>query len=177
VAFFIWTAALGNILTTDNLQKRRIIILDWCCMCSQMVSPANHLLMHCPVAQELWNMTFILFGVSWAMPTGVVDLLSCWTGRLGKSMAGRIWNVIPHFIMWCLWCERNARTFEGGGNFNTSTEIPVLADTVQLVKGLTANHFEFFVRKARFMLCLSLIFVFFACSLLVYMFVSSLFDQ
>ena len=29
---------MGNILTTDNLQKRRIIILDWCCMCSQMVS-------------------------------------------------------------------------------------------------------------------------------------------
>ena len=41
----------------------------------------------------------------------------------------------------------------------------------------TANHFEFFVCKARFMLCLILIFEFFACSLPVYMFVSSLFDQ
>ncbi len=32
VAFFIWTAALGMILTTDNLRKQRVIILDWCCM-------------------------------------------------------------------------------------------------------------------------------------------------
>ena len=30
--FFVWTVALGNILTIDNLRKRQILILDWCCM-------------------------------------------------------------------------------------------------------------------------------------------------
>ena len=38
VAFFIWIAALRRILTTDNLQRRRIIILDWCCIVNRMVS-------------------------------------------------------------------------------------------------------------------------------------------
>ena len=35
VAFFVWTAALGNILTVDNLRRHHIIIVDWCCMCKQ----------------------------------------------------------------------------------------------------------------------------------------------
>ena len=38
VAFFVWTAALGKILTIDNLRKRKIRITDWCCMCNAMVN-------------------------------------------------------------------------------------------------------------------------------------------
>jgi hypothetical protein len=30
VAFFVWTAALGSILTTDNLRRRHVIVLDYC---------------------------------------------------------------------------------------------------------------------------------------------------
>ena len=32
VAFFMWTAASGNIHTMDNLLKRNICIVEWCCM-------------------------------------------------------------------------------------------------------------------------------------------------
>ena len=35
VAFFSWSAALGRILTTDNLWKRGINLIDWCVMCKQ----------------------------------------------------------------------------------------------------------------------------------------------
>jgi hypothetical protein len=111
VALFIWTAALGRILTTDNLRRRRILILDWCCMCQSDGESVNHLLLHCRVAQELWNMILNMFGVSWVMPRNVVDLFSCWSGNVGKGDAGVIWRVIPHCLMWCLWGERNARTF------------------------------------------------------------------
>ena len=44
VAFFVWTAALGKILTIDNLRKRKIRITDWCCMCNAMV---NLLITYC----------------------------------------------------------------------------------------------------------------------------------
>jgi hypothetical protein len=33
VAFFAWTAAQGKILTLDNLRKKRVIVIDRCCMC------------------------------------------------------------------------------------------------------------------------------------------------
>ena len=32
-AFFSWTAALGKILTIDNLRKRHFVVLEWCFMC------------------------------------------------------------------------------------------------------------------------------------------------
>ena len=49
VAFFSWLAALGKILTTDNLRKRSIIVLDWCYMCKRCGELVDHLLLHCPI--------------------------------------------------------------------------------------------------------------------------------
>jgi hypothetical protein len=31
--FFVWTAALGKILTLYNMRKSRIIVVELCCMC------------------------------------------------------------------------------------------------------------------------------------------------
>jgi hypothetical protein len=36
VAFFVWTATFGKILTLDNLQKRNIIVTEWCYMCKRV---------------------------------------------------------------------------------------------------------------------------------------------
>uniref|UniRef100_A0A2N9IIB8 Reverse transcriptase zinc-binding domain-containing protein n=1 Tax=Fagus sylvatica TaxID=28930 RepID=A0A2N9IIB8_FAGSY len=83
IAFFTWTAALGKILTIDNLRKRKVIITDWCCMCKRGGESVSHLLLHCPVSQELWGLVFALFWVSWVMPQDVEDLLACWAGRFG----------------------------------------------------------------------------------------------
>ena len=113
VAFFTWTAALEKILTVDNLRKRRVIIVDWCCMCKVHGESVNHLLLHCSVAQELWLLIFSMFGTTWVMLRGVVDLLSCWSVRSGKSESAVIWKTIPHVLMWCIWRERNNRTFLG----------------------------------------------------------------
>jgi hypothetical protein len=71
LAFFVWTAALGKILTLDNLRKRRkmnIMVMEWCYICKQCGESTDHLLLHCEVAHELWNMFFQLFGVNWVMP-------------------------------------------------------------------------------------------------------------
>jgi hypothetical protein len=39
VSFFLWTAALGKVLTSDNLRKRWLVVLDWCGMCRQVEKP------------------------------------------------------------------------------------------------------------------------------------------
>ena len=46
IAFFSWTAALEKLLTIDNLQKRNLIIIDWCCLCKQSGESVDHLLLH-----------------------------------------------------------------------------------------------------------------------------------
>ena len=98
VAFFVWTVALGTILTIDNLHKK-VLILDWCCMCKSNGESVDHFLLHCPIVYELWSMVFNLFGIYWAMPKIVVELLACWQGNFGHHRNGVIWMAVPHCLM------------------------------------------------------------------------------
>ena len=45
---------------TDNLQKRAFIMADWCCLCKSDGKSASHLLLHCPIACDLWAFLSIL---------------------------------------------------------------------------------------------------------------------
>jgi hypothetical protein len=112
IAFFSWTAALGKLLTIDNLRKRNLIIVDWCCLCKQSGESVDHLLLHCSMASELWSMVFGLYGLSWVMPSQVLHLWTGWQVSLCDSRNLAVWRMIPHCVMWCLWRERNARHFE-----------------------------------------------------------------
>jgi hypothetical protein len=137
VAFFSWTATLGRILTIDNLRKRKVLVIDWCCMCKSNGKSVNHLLLHCPLAQELWNLVLTLFGISWVMPRGVEDLFACWAGIRGNMDSGAIWKAAPHCLIWCLWRERNSRTFSG-----EEQSVPMLKSSFlqTLFEWLKASH-------------------------------------
>jgi hypothetical protein len=63
VNFFVWTAALVKILTLDNLCKRDIIVVGWCCMCKQSGESINHILLHCEVARALWSVVLMSHGL------------------------------------------------------------------------------------------------------------------
>uniref|UniRef100_A0A2N9HVH9 Elongation factor P C-terminal domain-containing protein n=1 Tax=Fagus sylvatica TaxID=28930 RepID=A0A2N9HVH9_FAGSY len=112
IAFFSWTAALGKILTIDNLRKRHLIIIDRCCLCKLNGESVDHLLLHCPLARELWSMVFGLFGLDWVMPCKVIQLWAAWQIRSADLRNMAIWRMVPHCVIWCLWRERNARLFE-----------------------------------------------------------------
>jgi hypothetical protein len=112
VAFFVWSAALGKILTHDNLRKRNIVVIEWCCMCKKKGEAIDHLLLHCDTARELWSFMFSLFGVEWVMPQTVLDLLTTWGASFGHGLAKKAWRLVPHCVLWSIWQERNARLFE-----------------------------------------------------------------
>uniref|UniRef100_A0A2N9EI09 Reverse transcriptase domain-containing protein n=1 Tax=Fagus sylvatica TaxID=28930 RepID=A0A2N9EI09_FAGSY len=112
VAFFTWTAALGRILTAENLRRRRIILVSWYCMCKANGESVDHLLLHCVYAKELWDLVLAMFGMCWVMPGSVRELLAAWQGKMGKHPKHMIWRAVPHCVMWCLWRERNMRIFE-----------------------------------------------------------------
>jgi hypothetical protein len=81
-------------------------------MCKVDGESMDHLFFHCALAREIWTMVFSLFGMHWVMLRRIVDVLACWKGRLGRHKNRIIWDTIPHCVMWCVWRERNARTFE-----------------------------------------------------------------
>jgi hypothetical protein len=106
-----WTAAQGKILTLDNLRKKRVIVIDRCCMCKMNGESVDHLFLHCVVAPALWNAIFSRFSLSWVMPLWVVDLFACWwTG--GCSWSAVVWKMVLCCLLWYLWRERNDRQFE-----------------------------------------------------------------
>jgi hypothetical protein len=110
VAFFAWSAALGKILTLDNLRKSHVIVIDRCCMFKMNGETVDHLL-HCEIACILWNAIFSRFSLSWIMPLRMVDLFACWW-RGGCSRGAVVWKMVHSCLMWCLWREQNDRNFE-----------------------------------------------------------------
>uniref|UniRef100_A0A2N9IF07 Reverse transcriptase zinc-binding domain-containing protein n=1 Tax=Fagus sylvatica TaxID=28930 RepID=A0A2N9IF07_FAGSY len=113
VAFFVWVAAMGRILTTDNLRRRHVMVLDWCCMCKENGESISHLLLHCSAAMEIWYFMFSIFGIQWVMPGGVIALLSCWGDSCHSTRIRKVWDMVPPCVFWCIWWERNSRSFEG----------------------------------------------------------------
>lgn len=79
VAFFMWEAAYGAILTGDNLWARKKIYVNWCYMCKGDGESVNHLLLHCPVAKDIWDCIFSSCRLRWVMPRSVKDLLLSWS--------------------------------------------------------------------------------------------------
>ena len=73
MVFFVWTAGLLKILIVNNLHKRHILIVDWCCMCKCSGEFIDHLLLHCSMATDKWSFVFTL---SWVMPKAVLNCLN-----------------------------------------------------------------------------------------------------
>ena len=80
-------------------------------MCCCTTESMDHLLLHCPVAYSLWVQMLQVFGIQWVMPGSVESLVFCWSNRLGKFSLD-IWNMVPGYLMWVVWMERNRRSFE-----------------------------------------------------------------
>ena len=85
--------------------------MDWCIMCRHCGETVAHLLLHCEMAYRIWSFVFITFDLSWVVPRSIPDLLFGWWNWLGKH-SSQIWNLVPFCIFWCIWKERNRRTFE-----------------------------------------------------------------
>jgi hypothetical protein len=62
----------------DNLRKRHVIVVEWCCMCKKNGELVDHLLLHYEIASAVWNSIFGSVRMAWVMPSWVVDLFSCW---------------------------------------------------------------------------------------------------
>ena len=79
----LWTAVRDSILTIDNLVKRNLSLVNWCCLCRCNGETVDHLLLHCKFAHALWSELFLMFGLQWVMPRMVVSLLFAWENYLG----------------------------------------------------------------------------------------------
>jgi hypothetical protein len=90
----MWSAALGKILTLDNLRRQHIIVMDKCCICKRNWESVDHLCLYCDMASAMRSAFFSSFGISWVMPRRVVDLYDCWWSS-GKPRSVAVWKIVP----------------------------------------------------------------------------------
>jgi hypothetical protein len=159
-AFFVWLAALGKILTLDNLRKRHMIVVNRCCMCKRSEETDDHFLLDCEVAFALWSAFFGRFELSCVMPRRVFKLLAVGGpgeerrggggGGGGGGWSAAVWKMVLTCFFWCLWKERNNRCFE---DLERSSEDILLSCfcilylwTVVYVCPVSISYDEFLVR-------------------------------
>ena len=46
------------------------------------------------------------------MPHNVLELFKAWQGKFARHRHIDVWILVPHCLIWCIWRERNARSFE-----------------------------------------------------------------
>ncbi|WKA03180.1 hypothetical protein VitviT2T_021306 [Vitis vinifera] len=109
--FFAWEVVWGKISTIDMLMRRGWSMANRCNLCKENEETANHILIHCGKTRDLWNLLFSSFGVVWVLPDSVRNLLLEWKMKgMGKKRSV-VWKMAPICLFWCIWGERNRRTF------------------------------------------------------------------
>ena len=53
----------------------------------------------------------LIIWAHWVMPRGVMKLLASWLGKFNRYRTTVIWSMIPYCLMWGIWRERKACTF------------------------------------------------------------------
>lgn len=74
LTFFTWTKMSGKILTTDDLRKHGIIVVDCCCMCKLNGETAYIYFVTVTLLGKCVLLCFLCLGFTWVMPRTVAEL-------------------------------------------------------------------------------------------------------
>uniref|UniRef100_M1CC58 Reverse transcriptase zinc-binding domain-containing protein n=1 Tax=Solanum tuberosum TaxID=4113 RepID=M1CC58_SOLTU len=116
VNFFTWLLAKEEVLTHENLNKRKHNLCSRCYLCEEQVETVNHLFLHCKWTDQLWQMFIHKRKIKWTKPGRITEVLKCWNSDGNAGKKEERWRIVPACIWWTIWNERNQRCFEGKNN-------------------------------------------------------------
>lgn len=131
---FVWQAAQNKIVTGSELLKRGMLInnpeslieVGLCAFCKESVETADHLLVNCRYAWEVWSRIINWWEMVWVSPGKIYSLLSWWLSHKLKKVEKGIWDICLFSVLWSLWLERNQILFQGA-----EFELENLVDKIQ----------------------------------------------
>lgn len=115
---FMWLALQGRILTSDR-RARHGLQEDPsdCILGDQVEESANHLLVQCVYARQVWFQCFIWMKIPPELiPTQHDRLEDCWsqTRAAIPKLYRRGFDSLVSLVCWSIWKHRNARVFSNG---------------------------------------------------------------
>ena len=107
-ALVVVKSALGVIMPSPSGRQ----ICSRCSFSECGIETINHLFLHCRETAKLWLIFINLRGISWTMPRSIKEALACWNRDRIQSGHWERWKIVPAYIWWTIWMERNQRCFE-----------------------------------------------------------------
>ncbi|OUZ99353.1 Reverse transcriptase zinc-binding domain [Macleaya cordata] len=98
----------------DSLKRRGFYFPNRCEMCGCCEETVDHLLLHCSVANEVWNFFLGAFSLRWWSPSSPAAVIHAWSGCTFSKEGKTLWSLIPHAIFRVLWKIRNDGQWEVG---------------------------------------------------------------
>jgi ribonuclease HI len=112
ITLFLWLVSHSSILTWDNLLKRGFVGPSLCILCGEAEETMNHLLNTCPYTAQIWDQAALIMRTSDRLRDSVLETITNWRDLAFHSpLLNRIWQLLPGFILWKTWKERNKRLF------------------------------------------------------------------
>eukprot|EP00253_Pinus_taeda_P033369 PITA_33369 len=117
IKFFTWLLLKGKVLTAENLRKRGINGPSRCPSCCSAEETIHHLFLDCPFAKSCWINLSSLGNINWQPQQNIPDTIyewkkNCpWKDKRSKIIK-RIWDIIPHNLLWRIWLTRNKKIFQ-----------------------------------------------------------------
>eukprot|EP00253_Pinus_taeda_P019008 PITA_19008 len=108
VSTFLWLLCHNKILTWDNLRKRNYHGPSICPNCRQEEESIKHLMQSCTIACKLWEKVSFRCQKEGRIHGDVIAIVRCWDQKPFKiKILNFLWKLIPGFLMWTIWEERN----------------------------------------------------------------------
>jgi hypothetical protein len=110
---FLWLLVQNKILTWENFLKRGFTGPSIFPLCQHQEETTEHLLNQCDFSLQIWEHVTHSMYTSDRDPNNIKNTIEKWRNQAFKNpILNRIWKLLPGFIVWKLWKERNRRIFQ-----------------------------------------------------------------
>lgn len=115
--FFIWLLLKGKILTTENLKRRGINGPSRCPNCCNAEETMHHPFIECPFTVECWENMSSTGNLIWEPQHTIAETIYKWRKccpwkEKRSNLVKRVWNILPHTLLWRIWLARNRNFFQ-----------------------------------------------------------------
>ncbi|XP_013617799.1 uncharacterized protein LOC106372875 [Brassica napus] len=108
----MWIAHLDRLPTRSRLASWGLNTPTTCCLCDTHLESRDHLLLHCEISEQLWNLVLHRLGYrSFYFHTWTA--LSEWLSISDQTCPPLLRKLSVHAVIYSLWTERNRRLHDG----------------------------------------------------------------
>lgn len=113
VKLFFWLALHRRLWTADRRKRHGLQDEDSCALCDQHQETVSHLFLGCVFARQVWAGVLLPLHLQDLVPPHEQEIAPWWISQRKRlDTASRpLFDSLLLLVTWCLWKERNARTF------------------------------------------------------------------